>query len=299
MTDTAATSTVRVDRSIEHKVKTKMRGLLSTVMGAAVVLGATVAGAQDLNTTPATPSTATSTGGSVTDTSGPTDHSVVVGRLGLRYFGSAQVPALSFSGGMVGTTGSEALHTVGVRYWLNNSIGLEAGLGIGFSSGSSTRTVQTGGMTTTQSSDNPNFFGLGLQVGLPIMLAEAKHLAIHLDPYLFFRFGTSGITTGVSTATTDNTLSAVQFGLGANAVAELQFGFIGLPQLGLQAQFGFGLAYTSISQQSVVLSTNDTTTSSSSSFGIGTTVGPGYGLDEIISGSLSAVWYFGGSPGAR
>ncbi len=274
-----------------------MRGLLSTVMGAAVVLGATAVGAQDLNTTPATPAAATSTGGSITDTSGPTDHSVVVGHLALRYFGSAQMPALSFAGGMVGNTGSEALHTVGVRYWLNNSIGLEAGLGIGFSSGSSTSTQQTGGMTTQQSSDNPNFFGLGLQVGLPIMLAEAKHLAIHVDPYVFFRFGTSGITTGAGAMTTDNTLSAVQFGLGANAVAELQFGFLGLPQLGLQAQFGFGLAYTSASRTSVTISNNDTNTASSSGFGIGTTVGPNYALADIITGSLSAVWYFGGSPG--
>lgn len=266
-------------------------------MGTAIVLGAVSASAQDLTTTQVAPSTTTTTGASVTDTSGPTDHSVVVGHLGLRYFGSADMPALSFTGGMASQGGSQAVHTVGARYWLNNSLGIEAGLGIGFTSGSNTRTVQSGGNTMQQSSDNPNFFGLGLQVGLPIMIAEAKHLAIHLDPYLYFRYGTSGITTGSGTSTTDNTLSAVQFGLGANAVAELQFGFIGLPQLGLQAQFGFGLAYNSNSFKSVVLSTNDTTTASSSGFGIGTTVGPHYGLDQIISGSISAVWYFGASPG--
>lgn len=266
-------------------------------MGAAFVLGATAAGAQDLSTTPVAPATATSTGGSITDTSGVTDHSAVVGHLGLRYFGSADLPALSFAGGMATQGGTQALHTVGMRYWLNGAIGLEAGLGIGFSSGSNTRTVQSGGNTTQQSSDNPNFFGLGLQVGLPIMIAEAKHLAIHVDPYLYFRYGTSGITTGSGTTTTDNTLSAVQFGLGANAVAEMQFGFIGLPQLGLQAQFGFGLSYNSNSFKSVVLSSNDTTTSSASGFGIGTTVGPHYGLDQIISGSISAVWYFGAAPG--
>jgi hypothetical protein len=271
--------------------------MISSLMGAAIVLGATAAGAQDLSTTPVAPATATSTGGSITDTSGVTDHSVVVGHLGLRYFGSADMPALSFAGGMATQGGTQALHTVGMRYWLNGSLGLEAGLGIGFSSGSNTRTVQSGGNTTQQSSDNPNFFGLGLQVGLPIMVAEAKHLAIHVDPYLYFRYGTSGITTGSGTTTTDNTLSAVQFGLGANAVAEMQFGFIGLPQLGLQAQFGFGLAYNSNSFKSVVLSSNDTTTSSASGFGIGTTVGPHYGLDQIISGSISAVWYFGASPG--
>jgi hypothetical protein len=271
--------------------------MISSLMGAAIVLGATVASAQDISTTQVAPSTVTSTGGSITDTSGATDHSAVVGHLGLRYFGSVDMPALAFEGGMATTTGSQALHTVGMRYWLNGALGLEAGLGIGFASGSTTQTAQTGGMQTQTQSDRPNFFGIGLQVGLPIMVAEAKHLAIHVDPYLSFRYGTSGITTGSGDSTRDNSLSAVQLSLGANAVAELQFGFIGLPQLGLQAQFGFGLSYLSQSAKQVTLRNNDTNTDSRSGFSIGTTVGPHYGLDQIISGSISAVWYFGASPG--
>lgn len=266
-------------------------------MGAAIALGATTVGAQDLSTTQVAPSTTTSTGGSITDTSGPTDHSVVTGHLGLRYFGSTNMPALAFAGGVATPTGTGALHTVGMRYWLNGAIGLEAGLGIGFASGSNTETMQSGGNTMQQSSDRPNFFGIGIQVGLPIMVAEAKHLAIHVDPFLAFRYGTSGITTGAGDNTRDNSLNAVQFELGANAVAELQFGFIGLPQLGLQAQFGFGLSYLSQSAKAVTLRNNDTNTSASSGFSIGTTVGPHYGLDQIISGSVSAVWYFGGTPG--
>lgn len=281
----------------KQKVKTKMRGLISTLMGAAIALGATAAGAQDISTTQVAPSTTTTTGASVTDTSGPTDHSVVVGHLGLRYFGTDSMPALSFTGGMVGTNATQNLHTVGARYWLNNSIGIEAGIGIGFASGSTTLTTPTMMGSQTNSSDTPNFFGIGLQVGLPIMLAEAKHLAIHLDPYLAFRYSTSGITSGSGAATQDDQLNGFQLGLGANAVAELQFGFIGLPQLGLQAQFGFGLAYTNSSRTSTIVATNTVTTVSNSTFNIGTTVGPHYGLDQIINGSISAVWYFGASPG--
>ncbi len=276
-----------------------MRRLHSVLIGSAVLLGAAAASAQEISTTQAPPATTTTTGASITDTSGPTDHSVVVGHIGLRYFGSADMPALP-SGGMMATgTGSQPIHTVGMRSWLNHTIGLDAGLGLGFSSGSNTRTVQSGGNTMQQSSDNPNFFGLGLQVGLPIMVAEAKHLSIHVDPYLYFRYGTSGITTGSGDTTTDNTLSAVQFGLGANAVAELQFGFIGLPQLGLQAQFGFGISYQTTSSKSVVLRNNDTTTNSTGAFSLGTTVGPHYGLTDIITGTISAVWYFGSTPGPR
>jgi hypothetical protein len=266
-------------------------------MGTAIVLGATASSAQDISTTQVAPATTTSTGASVTDTSGPTDHSVVVGHLGLRYFGTAPMPSLAYNGMMVGQNNTQDLHTVGARYWLNGVIGIEAGLGIGFASGSTTTTTPTAMGSTTNSSDIPNFFGIGLQVGLPIMLAEAKHLAIHLDPYMAFRYGTSGITTGSGPNTTDDKLNAVQFGLGANAVAEMQFGFIGLPQLGLQAQFGFGLTYTNTSRNTTIVATNTVTNVSSSTFNIGTTVGPHYGLDQIINGSISAVWYFGSSPG--
>lgn len=276
-----------------------MRAALSIVLAATVATVSSVAGAQDLNTAAAQPTAATSTGGSVTDTSGITDHAVVTGRIGLRYFGSTSVPALSFQGGMVGAGGSQSLHTVGMRYWLNGALGLEAGLTLGFASGGTTTTQQSGGMTTTVSNDNPNFFGIGVHAGLPIMLAEAKHVSIYLTPYLDLIYGTSSITTGSGMGTTDNSLGAFTLRLGANAAAELQFGFLGVPQLGLIAQFGFGVDFTSISGQTVVLSTNDTTTTSTSAFRLGTTVGPNYGLADIISGSISAVWYFGGAPGAQ
>lgn len=276
-----------------------MRAALSIVLAATVATVSSVAGAQDLNTAAAQPSTATSSGGSITDTSGITDHSVVTGHLALRYFGTTSVPALSFTGGMVGGGGSQSLHTVGVRYWLNGSLGLEGGLTLGFASGGNTQTTQTGGMTTTVSNDNPNFFGIGVHAGLPIMLAEAKHVSIYLTPYVDLIYGTSSITTGSGMGTTDNSLGAFSFRLGANAAAELQFGFLGVPQLGLIAQFGFGVDFTSVSGKTVVLSSNDTTTTSTSAFRLGTTLGPSYGLADIITGSISAVWYFGGAPGAQ
>lgn len=273
-----------------------MQKTLSLVLGAAITLGSSLAGAQELNTSAAPASAATSTGGSVTDTSGITDHQVVTGHWGLRYFGATPLASLAATG-----TGaaSSSVQTIGARYWLNGGLGIEAGLALGFSSGSTTSTVSTGGMTTTTSSDVPNFFGIGVQIGLPIMLAEAKHVAIHLDPYLALHYGHSAITTGDASMTNDRSLNAFQLLLGANATAELQFGFLGVPQLGLQASIGFGIQFRNNSLTETVTRNSgprtDTTTSQSS-FGLGTTVGPGYGLADIISGSLSAVWYFGGAP---
>jgi len=91
---------------------TTMRSALSLLVGVAFATAASVAGAQDLGGSVGTSSSQTVSGGSITDTSGLTDHSVVVNRLALRYFGAAQMPALNDTG-MRG--GSGTLQTVGAR----------------------------------------------------------------------------------------------------------------------------------------------------------------------------------------
>ena len=199
-----------------------------------------------------------------------------------------------------------ALHTVGARYWLSNSLAIEGGLAFGFQSGGTTTTTTAGAGTTTVAADNPNFFGIGVQIGLPIMLAEAKHLSIHLDPYLALHYGHSAITlTPANDETRDLSLNAVLFRVGANATAELQFGFLGIPQLGLQATLGVGLDYGSSSFNTVITTTRagqqprTETTASASGLSVGTTVGPNYSLAEMITGSISAVYYFGSAPGTQ
>lgn len=296
-----------------------MRNALSLSLGAAVIAMSSMAGAQDVSvsTTAAQPSNVTSTGGSITDTSGPTDHSVVVGRLGLRYFGTVTVPVLGGAAGGVpnfdGTqgfadvnrlatggmtmTGSAQLHTVGLRYWLNNSLGLEGGISFGIGSGSTSTTVPNPPMgNATTPSDQPNFFGIGLHAGVPIMLAESKHLSINLSPYVAFQYASSAIQRSPNATTTvDLSASSFLFSLGANLGAELQFGFIGIPQLALQAQFGLSMRYATATVRSVTLPGNLENSNTQSGFGIATTVGPNYGLADIIGGSISAVYYFGGS----
>jgi hypothetical protein len=270
-----------------------MRGFHSLLVGAAIISGASLASAQDLNTASAQ---ASHGGGSITDTSGPSDHSVVVNRLALRYFGASQLPTLSIMGMNPGAGANATLHTVGLRYWMSNTFALEGGLSFGFQSASSTTTTRTGSMTTTRTEDDPNFFGLGLHVGAPIVLAEAKHVIIHLAPYAALAFGNSSITTGENDNVRDVSANAFQLRLGANLAAELQFGFIGVPQLGLQAQIGAALQVNSFSALAELRRNGDSVEISNSSFGIGTTLGPHYGLQDIINGSISAVWYFGNAP---
>ncbi len=287
------------------------------MVGAALAMATSAVSAQDLGGSSGA-SSGGSSGGSITDTSGATDHSQVVGHMGLRYFGTTTMAVLGGAGGglpgyagtqnnltigspsgAMGVTGGNAtLHTVGARYWLSNGLGIEGGLSIGFSSGSSSVTVPTTMGTNTTNTDVPNFFGIGLQVGLPIMLAESKHLSINLSPLLGFHFATSSITTGnTATTTVDNSGRSFQLTLGANAAAELQFGFIGIPQLALQAQFGLQLRYTSATLESVPRATQLPSTATQGSFGLGTTVGPNYSLGDILSGAISVIYYFGNAPG--
>lgn len=278
-----------------------MRKVLSVMVGAAIALTTSLVGAQDLSGTMQT--SGGSSGGSsdsITSTAGATDHSVVVNRLGLRYFGATTLPSLSAMGTM---GGSGTLHTVGARYWLSGGLAIEGGLALGFNSGGTTTTVTAGAGTNTVSSDIPNFFGIGVQIGLPIMLAEAKHLVIHADPFLAFHYGTSAIsTTPERDVQNDVSLNALRLGVGVNATAELQFGFLGIPQLGLQASIGFSINYLTSSQNTVRTTTRmgeqprTETTTSNNAFNFGTTVGPNYSLSEIITGSISAVYYFGNAP---
>jgi len=269
-----------------------MRGFSSLLVGAAIITGASLAGAQDLNSA----SAQHAGGGSITDTSGPTDHSVVVNRLALRYFGASQLPTLSIMGMNPGAGTPATLQTVGLRYWMSNTFALEGGLSFGFQSASSTTTQRTGSSTTTTTEDAPNFFGLGLHIGAPILIAEAKHLIIHLAPFASLAFGNSSITTGENDNVRDISANAFQLRLGANLAAEIQFGFIGLPQLGLQAQIGAALQVNSFSALAELRRNGDSVEVSQSNFGIGTTLGPSYGLADIINGSISAVYYFGNAP---
>jgi hypothetical protein len=197
------------------------------------------------------------------------------------------------------SAGNATLHTVGARYWVSNGLAIEGGLSIGFSSGSRSTTTPADRGTNTVTTDVPNFFGIGFQFGVPIMLAEAKHLSINLTPLVGFHYATSAITTGTDDNAADQSGRSLQLTMGANAAAELQFGFIGIPQLALQAQLGLQLRYTSSTLESVPRRSQLSTSSTRSDFGLGTTVGPNYGLGDILSGAISVIYYFGSAPGTQ
>lgn len=216
---------------------------------------------------------------------GDTDHQSVVGRFGVGLFGAMAVPAMGCTFGAGGCTpdsaGSVSAPVIGVRYWLDAGMGIEVGLGLGIeSSGTETTTTGAGGGTTE--TNGPSMLAFGLHGGLPLVFAESQHFAFELVPELNFGFATGSWDDTVGTADVD--LSGLMFQLGARVGAEIQFGFIDIPQLSLQGTVGMHLGLESRS------ASNSGGEFTASSFRFGTTL-QGEPWD-IFTGALTAIYYF-------
>lgn len=168
---------------------------------------------------------------------GATDHAGVVGHYGATWF--APVPLATL--GTVDASSSVSVVPVGVRYWMNSGMGLDLGLGLGFGSSSTERVA--GSQTNTV--DAPTFFGMVLHGGVPLALSTGKHYSFLVVPEANLGFA----NTKEKGTPDDTTLGGFHLDLGARAGAEIQFGFIDLPQLSLQATVGAAFAYDSASRE--------------------------------------------------
>jgi hypothetical protein len=206
---------------------------------------------------------------------GPTDHSRFVGDFAIGFLGLQTINIADVAG--TGTTAVNA-PVIGARYWLDEGMGIDAGIGFNFGTGSSE--VETGGATTE--TDDPQPTAIILHGGVPFALAASQYFVFELIPEL--NVGFAGNT--VEQAGGDVTLRGFHLDIGARAGAEVHFGFIDLPQLSLQAGIGVALAYDSTSSENEA---TDTTVSSSGTF-FGTTVGNDPW--DIFTSSISALYYF-------
>jgi len=136
---------------------------------------------------------------------GATDHAGVVHHYGVGLLGVLPVP---------GGGSSTDVPVIGGRYWLRDELGLEAGVGLNFGS-------------------NPSRALLGVHAGVPYVLATASHFAFEVIPEADIGFA----------AQKDQDFS-FWLHVGARVGAEIQFGFIGIPQLALQGTVGAGMWVT-------------------------------------------------------
>lgn len=149
------------------------------------------------------------------------------GTVGVGYLGlGSMVPIGGLSGGLGGLGGNLRVQVpvLGVRWWLRHSrLGLDLGVGAMLSS----------------SPDFPqsSFSGPSLQllahVGLPIAVASTQHVIVLLAPE--FR-------AGLSTLTSSSGITGSLLELGVRGAVELFFGFIGVPELSVEAAIRVGVA---------------------------------------------------------
>jgi hypothetical protein len=229
---------------------------LSTALFALTISGA--GWAQDTTTTTTT-----------TTTVGPTDHSRFVGDFAIGFLG---VQSITIATDLVGGTAQVNAPVIGGRFWLDEGMGIDAGIGFVFASAS----AESGDTSV----DNPQPAAFILHGGVPFALADSQYFVFELIPELNVGFAGNTVNDG------DLKLRGFRLDIGARAGAEVHFGFIDIPQLSLQAGIGVNLAYSSVSATDEITDTE----ASVSSTTFGTTVGNDPW--DIFTSTISALYYF-------
>jgi hypothetical protein len=151
---------------------------------------------------------------------GDTDHEGVVSHIGVTLFPTQAIPLP----GLPGVPAGVDAPVIGVRYWMMANLGIDAGLGLGWRTGSA-----------------PSPFAMAFHVGVPIALASSKHFTFLVLPEanLGFAHENQPVPAGPN-----NTADGFIFDIGGRVGAEIQFGFIGIPQLALQGSVGLLITHT-------------------------------------------------------
>jgi len=201
---------------------------------------------------------------------GNSDHDAVVGRLAIGYLGrnGVDIGAGSLPGAAAVVIDAPV---IGVRYWLSDMLGIDAGIGFGFTSGSDKDAM---GVST----DRPSYHLFMIHGGVPLSLASAGHFSFQVIPELNLGFAGASQTVGGM----DASVSGFHLDLGARAGAEIHFGFINVPQLSLQGSVGVRMNMNSTSQSPG--------SGGSSHFDLATTVGDNPW--NIFTSNVAALYYF-------
>lgn len=165
---------------------------------------------------------------------GVTDHEKVVGRFAVGYMGVTQLPIGGGTTAVGVRQDTVAAPVIGIRYWINPRVGLDLGLGLGVTTSSGE--VEQANTSTTV--DGPATVGAAFHGGVPIALTAGKHYTFQIVPEL--NVGVASRTdkfTGAN-APPDLKHTGSRIDVGARMGAEIHFGFIGVPELALQATVG-------------------------------------------------------------
>jgi hypothetical protein len=236
----------------------------STLVMTSILAVPAFAQGDDAKPTTTTTTTATTTTSAAADNT--TDHERVAGKFGVGYLGQLDVP--------LGPGNKMPTQILGVRWWNSSTFGISAGLGFG-----STSSSNTNGGTTV---DGPAATAFALKGGVIFPLATGKHYTFVLEPQLVLGYATQTVKPAGGGPNTDN--SGTRVAIGATAGAEIQFGFIGIPELALVGSIG--LAFDTQSGKSKTEGAE--TSASQTSISTFTLANPW----NIFAGNVAAIYYF-------
>lgn len=223
---------------------------------------------------------------------GNTDHDAVIGRLAVGYLGRRSMvigttsapPASGDPGDARGTIPMDA-PIVGIRYWIDQMLGLDLGVGLSISGGSAEVSPGVPGVPT--SVDLQGYTVFMAHAGVPLALASGRHYSFQIIPEANLGIASSSIElAGVETR-----FNGLHLDIGARAGAEIQFGFIDIPELSLQAGVGllFAMDNTSGTTDATAASPAETSFDVSTNR-FGTTVGDNPW--NIFTSNIAALYYF-------
>ena len=191
---------------------------------------------------------------------GDSDHDQVVGSLGIGFLGRRSMLVGCANGGVCGGipgapfgAGVQEVGApvIGIRYWMDQTVGLDVGLGMAIS-GSSLTVNPAQPPAATGDVPQASYYAFLIHAGLPLALASSGHYSFQIIPEVNVGFG------GWSQDAPALPLPARQQGwsgsgfhldVGARASAEIHFGFIGLPKLALQGSVGLLFAMNNTSSK--------------------------------------------------
>lgn len=224
------------------------------------------------------------------------DQSQWVGRVGVGFYGlhhiplpqahttllDASDPNSPFQLGVDDIARTTTAPAIGLRYWFSRDLGLDVAIGFWTESGTDKSTDPNG----TRENDLESKTAFLLHGGLPIVLGGGKHVSVQLTPQVNL-----GIASGKwSPAATGGNLppsveeSGVVFQMGSRIGAEVFFGFIGMPELSLDASLGLYLQ----TQKGKISAGNTEASRSSTSIGTHQFNSPW----DFFTSSLAARYYF-------
>jgi hypothetical protein len=172
------------------------------------------------------------------------DHDAVVGKFGVGWFGVTNIPIATGSPGgneddatvVPGEPTFVQAPAIGVRYWFSSLVGLDVGAGVMVSTGN----VQT----TTSSADKATITSFLVHAGVPISLVAGQHVSLQIGPEANFGYAFAEVKPNPQPNPPPSAdLMGFRIDVGARIGGEIQWGFIGLPELALEGSVGLFMTH--------------------------------------------------------